>query len=90
MQYPGNLLISSLFITTDMVTKINTGKITKINVIPATKLELKLSKDSTNGNTETETKKCKIIQSNTLSKELEYGLKLWWTKATITQAVMSK
>lgn len=66
---------------------ISNGKITKINAI---KLELKVSKNSTSGNTETKTKKCKIAPSNTLSKVLEYGLEIWWIKSIVTQAVMSK
>ena len=58
-----------------MVTKIIAGKIIKTNVIPINKFELKLPKDSTNGNTETNTRKCKITPSNIFSRELEYGLK---------------
>ena len=66
------------------------GEITKMNDNPKTKLELKLSKISTNGSTETKTKKCKTTPSNKLSTMLEYGLKIRWIKAIITQAAMSK
>ena len=58
-----------------MVIKINAGKIIKTNVIPINKFESKLSKDSTDGNTETKTRKCKITPSNMFNRKLEYGLK---------------
>ena len=65
-----------LFSISDILIKISNGKITKANVIPTTKLELKSLKNSTIGSAETKTRKCNIVPSNAFSKEFEYGLKI--------------
>ena len=63
--------------------KRNNGNITKIYVIPASKEVSKLLKNSTNGNTETKTSICKIAPSKSLSKTLEYGLKIDESKLSL-------
>ena len=70
--------------------KITDGKTIKTNAIPTIKSELKVSKNSTNGSTEPNINRCKIIPSNLFNVSLLYDLKMWWIKEITTQSTINK